>query len=100
LGAIAQQDAHRIGKALYNDLEAVVLTHYPQVAELRQRLSAQSSLGAMMSGSGPTVFALAQTQAEAQSIATHLKTNLVDPDLELWVTQFMSHGIYLAEGGS
>jgi 4-diphosphocytidyl-2-C-methyl-D-erythritol kinase len=98
LGAIAQRNAQGIGQSLQNDLEKVVLTHHPQVAQLRQTLAQQSSLGAMMSGSGPTVFALAQTQEEARQMAAQLKADLSDPDLEVWVTKFMTHGIYLADG--
>lgn len=97
LGAIAQRNAQAIGQALHNDLEKVVLIQHPQVAQLRQALAEQSSLGAMMSGSGPTVFALAQTQHEARQIAAFLNANLVAPDLEVWVTKFTAHGICLTD---
>jgi len=42
--------------ALHNDLEAVTLRQYPLLAEIKQRLLAQGALGALMSGSGSTVF--------------------------------------------
>jgi 4-diphosphocytidyl-2-C-methyl-D-erythritol kinase len=97
LGAIAHRDPQAIGGALHNDLEKVVLDHHPQVAVLREKMLRQSSLGGMMSGSGPTVFVLASTWEEAQQIATQIQIELPDPDLALWVTQFMTHGVYLAE---
>jgi 4-diphosphocytidyl-2-C-methyl-D-erythritol kinase len=103
LGAIAayQESAHHdaasIGQALHNDLEKVVLSHHPQVGLLREKLAAQSTLGAMMSGSGPTVFALAATREEAQQIAALIQAELPDPDLKVWVTKFIAHGIHLAE---
>jgi 4-diphosphocytidyl-2-C-methyl-D-erythritol kinase len=97
LKAIAQRDAAAIGQALHNDLEAVVLSHHPQVGLLREKLARQSVLGAMMSGSGPTVFALAATKAEATQIAAQIQVELPDPDLEVWVAKFIPHGIYLAE---
>ena len=103
LGAIAahQESAHHdaasIGQALHNDLEKVVLNHHPQVGLLREKLVAQSTLGAMMSGSGPTVFALAATREEAQQIAASIQADLPDPNLEVWVTKFIAYGIHLAE---
>jgi 4-diphosphocytidyl-2-C-methyl-D-erythritol kinase len=97
LGAISHHDAASIGQALHNDLEKVVLNHHPQVGLLREKLVEQSTLGAMMSGSGPTVFALAATREEAQQIAASIQAELPDPDLEVWVTKFIAHGIHLAE---
>jgi 4-diphosphocytidyl-2-C-methyl-D-erythritol kinase len=97
LGAIAHHDSILLGQSLHNDLEKVVLNHHPQVALLREKLTAQSTLGVMMSGSGPTVFALAATKEEAQKLAAQLQMELPDPDLEVWVTKFIPHGIHLAE---
>jgi 4-diphosphocytidyl-2-C-methyl-D-erythritol kinase len=96
LSAIAHRDGKAIGKALHNDLEKVVLTQHPKVAQLREKLAEKSALGAMMSGSGPTVFALAQTLGNANQIADQIKTEFSDPDLEVWVTKFISNGIHLA----
>jgi 4-diphosphocytidyl-2-C-methyl-D-erythritol kinase len=96
LNAIAHRDGEAIGKALYNDLEKVVLTQHPKVAHLRERLAEKSSLGAMMSGSGPTVFALTQTLGEANQIAEQIRAESTDPDLEVWTTKFISNGIHLA----
>jgi 4-diphosphocytidyl-2-C-methyl-D-erythritol kinase len=42
--------------ALHNDLEAVVLDRFPQVVAVKERLLEQGALGALMSGSGSTVF--------------------------------------------
>lgn len=97
LGAITHHDAAAIGQTLHNDLEKVVLNHHPQVGLLREKLAEQSTLGAMMSGSGPTVFALAATREEAQQIAASIQAELPDPDLGVWVTKFIAHGIHLAE---
>lgn len=96
LGAIAHRNPQEIGQALHNDLERVVLSHYPQVAQLREKMSQQSILGGMMSGSGPTVFTLAESRDEAHRIAAQVTTEFSDPDLEVWVTKFISHGIHLA----
>ena len=52
---------------LYNGLEVPVLSKYPAVAEIKTKLNKySSSRGALMSGSGATVFALMQDQAQAK----------------------------------
>jgi 4-diphosphocytidyl-2-C-methyl-D-erythritol kinase len=99
LGAIAHRSPQEIGRALHNDLEKVVLSHHPQVAQLRECMAQNSALGGMMSGSGPTVFALTESKDEAEQIAAQVKTEFLDPDLEVWVTKFISHGVYLATPG-
>lgn len=42
--------------ALHNDLESVTLQQFPLIAEIKQKLLDQGALGALMSGSGATVF--------------------------------------------
>jgi 4-diphosphocytidyl-2-C-methyl-D-erythritol kinase len=43
---------------LYNDLESVTMERYGEVAALKDNLLSAGALGALMSGSGPTVFGL------------------------------------------
>ncbi|WP_394708577.1 4-(cytidine 5'-diphospho)-2-C-methyl-D-erythritol kinase [uncultured Desulfuromusa sp.] len=43
-------------RALHNDLESVTLRQFPVIAAIKQRLLAEGALGALMSGSGSTVF--------------------------------------------
>jgi 4-diphosphocytidyl-2-C-methyl-D-erythritol kinase len=93
LQAIAQHDFAKIGQLLHNDLEKVVLPEHPQVATVRELFQHMSPLGTMMSGSGPTVFALADSAENASIYKDKLRAAIADPDLELWVTQFSSHGI-------
>jgi 4-diphosphocytidyl-2-C-methyl-D-erythritol kinase len=93
--AIAHQNASQIGQHLRNDLEKVVLPEYSVVANLRDVMQKASRIGAMMSGSGPTVFGLATSRLEAEQIANQVAHNVADPDLELWVSQFTSKGVHL-----
>jgi 4-diphosphocytidyl-2-C-methyl-D-erythritol kinase len=95
LAAVNHRDTKQIPKYLYNDLERVVLPQHPQVLALREKFQQLGCLGTLMSGSGPTVFALTDSRAEAQRLKTNLKVAMDDPDLELWVTQFCSSGIQL-----
>lgn len=68
LAALSRRDMAMAGLHLHNDLEAVTLARYPQVAALKGRLSALGA-PALMSGSGAAVFALARSRAEAVTLA-------------------------------
>jgi 4-diphosphocytidyl-2-C-methyl-D-erythritol kinase len=43
---------------LFNDLEAVTLVLHPELLRIKDCLKAQGAIGALMSGSGPSVFGL------------------------------------------
>ena len=101
--AIAHSDRAAIGQLLYNDLERVVLPVHPPVAALRQAMingtdgAGAGVLGAMMSGSGPTVFALLDTENQAVALRDRVAATMDDPDLDLWVTQCCPRGITILE---
>ncbi|WP_008308851.1 4-(cytidine 5'-diphospho)-2-C-methyl-D-erythritol kinase [Leptolyngbya sp. PCC 6406] len=95
VSAIAHQDSPALGKALYNDLEKVVLPAHPAVADLKAAMVAAGGLGTLMSGSGPTVFTLTTTREAAETIQEQVRDRLADPDLALWVTRFSSTGVQL-----
>jgi 4-diphosphocytidyl-2-C-methyl-D-erythritol kinase len=56
----AARSAHgqSLPTAVYNDLEAVTIAEFPEVAQLKDELVAHGADVALMSGSGPTVFGL------------------------------------------
>lgn len=91
--AIQQKNIQAIASELHNDLEKIVLPEFPQVQQLREAFMAAGAMGTMMSGSGPSVFALCQSQEQATSIRAQVTAQLNNPDLELWVTQISSTGI-------
>ena len=96
VGAIARRDSAEIGKLLHNDLEKVVLPAYPQVAQLRQALEEAGTLGAMMSGSGPTVFALVENQERGTDAVERVKATLDSSDLDFYLAKFAPAGIRVA----
>ncbi len=57
---------------LHNDLEGVTAGHYPQIGEVKQRLLQQGAAGALMSGSGPTVFGVFASEDAARRGAAAL----------------------------
>ena len=95
LSAIAHKDGTQIGQLLHNDLEKVVLPEFSQVDKLRQIFQSLGTLGTMMSGSGPTVFALTETLAEAEEVKRQVASTIADPDLALWAIKVNSAGIQI-----
>ncbi|BAT54217.1 4-diphosphocytidyl-2-C-methyl-D-erythritol kinase [Nostoc sp. NIES-3756] len=92
--AILEKDAVAIAQKLHNDLEKVVLPSYPQVLQLRELFASQPGvIGTMMSGSGPSVFALCENQQQAEQIKQQVRQTIPDEDLELFVTRTIAHGV-------
>ena len=58
---------------LHNDLEAVTLSRYPELADLKRLLLNEGALGTLMSGSGPTVFGIFKEEGVALQAAHRLK---------------------------
>ena len=71
--AIESKDKQRIFRAMGNVLETVTIELHPEIADIKRSLLAAGAEHAMMSGSGPTVFAFAPTAEDAQRIAEHMK---------------------------
>jgi len=93
VSAIAQRQAVQIGQLLRNDLEQVVFPKYPEVLQLKEQFQHQGVLGAMMSGSGPTVFALTQSRIQAEQVYETARVAIANPDLDLWIAQFSGASI-------
>jgi 4-diphosphocytidyl-2-C-methyl-D-erythritol kinase len=55
-----------ISRLLWNDLEGVVSHKYPQIEGMKKMLLSVGALGALMTGSGPTVFGLFSGKREAE----------------------------------
>jgi 4-diphosphocytidyl-2-C-methyl-D-erythritol kinase len=66
--ALATRNAARVGAALTNHLEGFVAPSFPPVARIKAALMAAGALGAVMSGSGPTVFGMARSLDHARQI--------------------------------
>ena len=59
-------------RLLCNDLESVTMNHYPELAKVKRQLVDNGALGALMSGSGSTVFGLFTDEDAARSAADRL----------------------------
>jgi 4-diphosphocytidyl-2-C-methyl-D-erythritol kinase len=60
---------------LSNDLESVTVKSFPIIAEIKEELIAAGAKGALMSGSGPTVFGVFEDEAAARRAAAELGRN-------------------------
>ena len=61
-------DIEKITSILYNAFEQPVFTQYPAIARMKDALLAAGARGALMSGSGSAVFALADSSEHAREI--------------------------------
>jgi 4-diphosphocytidyl-2-C-methyl-D-erythritol kinase len=76
----ALMDSQHIKDLLVNDLEPAVLDRYPQILELKELLLATDALGVLMSGSGPTVFAVYPGLDEAKVAFESINSRLKAPN--------------------
>ena len=65
LAAISEGRVQDLAMGLFNDLEPVVASRNPAIARAKHHLLEAGALGVVMSGSGPTVAALARDEAHA-----------------------------------
>jgi 4-diphosphocytidyl-2-C-methyl-D-erythritol kinase len=73
LTALGTGDLEALGAALHNDLEAAAFVLRPKLEKQRDRLLAEGAMGAIVSGSGPTVLGLATDQVSAQRLAARVE---------------------------
>jgi 4-diphosphocytidyl-2-C-methyl-D-erythritol kinase len=72
LAALRGGDALALGRALTNDLQAAALRLRPPLARVLDAAVELGALGALVSGSGPTVALLARSSSDALSMAASL----------------------------
>lgn len=65
LQALRTNDAEALGAALYNDLEVAAVHLRPELGDKRDAMLAAGALGAVVTGSGPTVVGLAGSAQHA-----------------------------------
>jgi 4-diphosphocytidyl-2-C-methyl-D-erythritol kinase len=71
--ALAGGDAVKLGAAMTNDLQEPALTLFPALRKTLEAGREAGALGALVSGSGPTCFFLAATQADATRLKNALR---------------------------
>lgn len=72
LTAISQSNWHKVESSLVNVLESVTIKEHSQIAAIKTMMLDAGATGSLMSGSGPTVFCLAEDDTTARQIARRL----------------------------
>ena len=85
--ALKKGDYDHIVKRLGNVLESVTIPAYPEIGKIKEIAILNGAEGALMSGSGPTVFALFDDKEKAQGALLRLKETGLCRDL--LITGFM-----------
>lgn len=80
--ALGQSEPGLLLASCGNVLESVTIPAHPVIADIKQKMLAAGATYALMSGSGPTVFAV----AEKKEITERILTELSELDLETAVT--------------
>ncbi len=73
LDGIREQDIRKIASCMGNVLENVTVEEYPVIEKIKEIMKQEGALGAMMSGSGPTVFGLYEERDAAKAAADRIK---------------------------
>lgn len=66
--SIRQGDYMKLCKSLSNRLETVSMSMYPEIKKIKNNMLRCGADGALMSGSGPTVYAFAQKESQAKKV--------------------------------
>lgn len=89
-------------KAFGNDFEQVIFPHYQQLKDIKQTFLKQGALTCHMTGSGPTIYAVAASAEDAEALKKRFKEEYCksegvvcatkyDP-IELWTTSTIGGG--------
>lgn len=73
IDALYRQDYYSITKLLGNILEPITMKMEPDVRRLKEKMYQFGADGVLMSGSGPTVFALVDRESRARRLVNSLK---------------------------
>lgn len=96
--AIRAGDALRMTQLMGNVLETVTIPACPVIAEIKERMLCAGAAGAMMSGSGPTVFGLFEDRERASRAYEELSQG--DLAKDVYLTRFFHTGRGRAEKSS
>ena len=70
---IKAKDLHEVCNHMGNVLETVTIPNYPIIDEIKKKMMCNGAIGAMMSGSGPTVFGLFEDEETAKKAYKEMK---------------------------
>ena len=75
IAAMKEKNLDLLCERMGNVLETVTIPAYPVIQEIKEHMMACGAAGAMMSGSGPTVFGIFHSPVQAKAAMKDLKVN-------------------------
>ena len=95
--ALERGDAKLASASLQNSLEVVVFEKYPILSLLAGRLKSAGAAGVLLSGSGASVFAMAEHHDQAVAIESQVKRE-TGPWLWTRIAKILPDGVMVAHG--
>ena len=78
INAIQKGDIYRISTLLSNVMENVTVNHLPEITDIKDLMSANGAIGTLMSGSGPTVYGIFKSKADAMKASVEFTGKYCD----------------------
>ena len=97
VSALRSGDVDLAGMSLFNGLQETVFRKYPLVRLLAESLENAGAIGALVSGSGASVFGLASDEAHAESVVKRVRESL-QVSVWSWITRTLPDGVTAAHG--
>lgn len=83
LESIEKDDIYGVAERLENVLETVTVKEYPVIDRIKKKMMEHGAIGALMSGSGPTVFGLYDNKKLAEKTCAALRASRMAKDVIL-----------------
>ena len=90
ISGLEKGDLDEIAKAMGNVLESVTISMHPAIDTIKNEMMENGALGAMMSGSGPTVFGLFKSKAMASETKEQILKKKLARQVYVTTTQYTS----------
>jgi 4-diphosphocytidyl-2-C-methyl-D-erythritol kinase len=87
--SLLENEGFDVRQHLCNDLETVAVSKHPEIIIAKEALLKQGAIGALMSGSGSTVFGLFDDSATAREAS---KALLINDNWKLYLVDMITSG--------
>jgi 4-diphosphocytidyl-2-C-methyl-D-erythritol kinase len=75
LETLEKKDLEKFSSSMYNDFEKVILPHYPEINEIKEKID-KNALGSCLSGSGSSLLSLFNYDEKGKNKALNLAADL------------------------
>lgn len=97
VSSLKDGDIDMVARGLFNDLQETVFRKYPLIAIIAEELKKAGSIGALLCGSGASVFGIARDEESANRIAKNAAKALGCPVLSK-AARILPDGVTVAHG--